>query len=339
MRVALRRGLVILGVGLVGAVALELVSALWWPAPPRDRAPLVRVEPHPTLGYRLEPGQRTFSYQAPVHTDAHGLRVVEAAPTSTGARTLLFAGGSETFGKGVRAEQTFVARTAAGLGPRWRAVNAGTPDWNLEQSVRFACAELEPSRASALVLTLYWDDLFFDTSTSSAAPAGRTERGEWFVRRWARTSGALEVLAPLYTRSRVLCAARNAAKRAYGRADGQPAVLWRDALRAGATAPGLDAAWDRAAETLGRLATCAQAASSDVWVLILPVEPTGGAFADRARTIASQAGFRVVDASAALLEGGAASFIPYDGRPSEEGHRRIAEALLPRLRAAYQQAP
>jgi len=96
-----------------GAIALELLATLVLPAPPRDRAPLVRVAPHPTLGYRLVPEQETFSYEAPVRTDARGLRILEATASSSAARRLLFVGGSETFGKGVRAPQTFAARSGS----------------------------------------------------------------------------------------------------------------------------------------------------------------------------------------------------------------------------------
>lgn len=330
--------------GLALALSAEILAVVVFDAPPVDRRPLVQVEPHPVLGYRLVPRQDTFTYQARVQTDLRGRRVPPRFDAG-GARTVLFVGGSETFGKGVKAEETFVYRVGEALG--WGAVNAGTPDWSLEQSVRFVEQYAQSYRPSLVVLVFYWDDLFFDgsaragTSTASAgSPAEVETRGEWFLRRWARQSSLLERVAPLYTRSAALCAVRNGAKEAWGRLADQPAVRWRQALLTGDDAPGLADAWRAAEAELRRLAAWGEQHGVPVVVLVLPMEQQAevGGFPARARGAAEQAGLPVVDATEAVLEA-EAPFLPFDGRPSPAGHAAIARALGEALAGRYQQTP
>lgn len=325
-KAGLRRGALALGGLTAAGLAVELVARATLPAPYVDRAPLVRVSPDPQVGYRLVARQRAFTYQARVETDEHGRRRM---PSREGPR-FVFLGGSETFGKGVEAEQTFAARVAE----TWTgsAVNLGTPDWTLDQSLaawRTEGATLAPDR---VVLTLYWDDLFAHPRTSMLgdpavqAPASKTpERTSWGPRRWLRDLGLLERAAPIYTRSTAVVATRNALKGAWGRHRASPAWVWRDALVRGDTTPELDAAFARMARGLA-----AFAAEADATVVLLPIEdtPTETSWTRRARAAAEQAGLRTVDAGPALRALGAAAWIPYDGRPSPAGHAAIAQAIL-----------
>jgi hypothetical protein len=331
------------GLGLAGgAAALELLAALVLPAPYPDRRPLVAVAPDPALGYRLVPGQATFSYQAPVETNADGLRERPLAAL-TGPRVLVL-GGSETFGKGVPAEATFARRLEASL-PGGHTVNAGAPDWTLDQSAAFLETRGATLAPAGVVLALYWDDLF--PTPLGDAPAPGAPRGEWGPRAWARRSGVLPYLAPLYTRSRVIMAARNGLKGASQRLRGAPEHRWPAALLAGTMDPELDAAWARAQGNLQRVADRCRALGAWGVVVLLPLEAqvTGSypqaSFQSEARRRAEAAGLLVVDPLPALRaahRAGAALFIPYDGRPTAAGHAVVAEVLAEAV-ADYQQTP
>ena len=332
------------GLALVaGAALVEGACALLLPRPWVDRSPLVQVEPDPAVGYRLVPDQRTFSYQAAVRTNADGLR--ERPLGALGGRRMLVLGGSETFGKGVAAEDTFARQLEARLSPpgAWHTVNAGAPDWTLNQSLAWLQtrgATLAPDR---IILALYWDDLFFVPIAGEAASG--VPREAWGPRTWARDLGLLAWLAPLYTHSRALCALRNAAKALSHRARGTAWHRWRRALLTGAREPDLERAWDQAEEGLRRARQAGGGAP--VLVVLLPIEDQVGggypqaSFQREARRRAEAAGLEVVDAGPAFERAhaaGEALFIPYDGRPTPAGHRVIADVLAEAL-AGYQQTP
>ncbi len=313
---------------VVALLAAELVASLFLPAPYVDRAPLVRVAPHPVLAYALVPEQSTFSYQAPVRTDADGLRALPSVTSTTS--TVLFLGGSETFGKGVRAEETFAARVQfARAGTN--AIDAGVPDWNLDQSVLWLERYGARFSPDVVVLTFYWNDLFEEAGLDrDAAPVE-----EWAPRAVLKRSGWLEQIAPLYTRSRLAYVARNALKTWVGRSRGHPEFVWRDALLAGETRPEIERAWSRIEVELERFSALADARGFRAIVLVLPIEhavargrPT--TFVPRAAELARARGLEVVDATPALMTA-SDPYIPWDGRPSPSGHAAIARALLDRL--------
>ncbi len=330
--------------GAAGVVALflavELLSAAWLAAPPVDRAPLVEVEPSAITGYRLRPLQQTFTYQASVQINAQGLRERTWTATQAAERRLLFVGGSETFGKGVEVQDAFPRQVERLMQGNWRTVNAGTPDWNLEQSLAFIEAAAARYRPQVIVLSLAWDDLFVDASMHAQPVAPDRAGGQWFVRRWAMQSGALRWLAPIYTRSRVLCAVRNGLKSGWARYQALPSYVWKQALLNDETTPELERAWGQAEAQLKAWARQARAHGYEAWVLIHVYEQQvqGGrwGFQRRARAAAAQAGLPVIDPSA-CYEGGADLFLPYDGRPSVQGHGCIAGAVHRAL--SYQQTP
>jgi len=330
--------------GAAGTAALflaaELLSSAWLDAPLVDRTPLVEVEPSALTGYRLRPLQESFTYQASVQTNAQGLRERTWTATEAAGRRVLFVGGSETFGKGVAVEDAFPRQVEQRTQGRLRSVNAGTPDWNLEQSLAFIEAEASRYRPHVIVLSLAWDDLFVDASMHAQPVAPEREGGQWFVRRWATQSGALRWLAPVYTRSRVLCAARNALKSSWARHQGLPSYVWRQALLNDETTPELEQAWGRAQAQLKAWAQRAHSQDYEAWLLIhvfeQQVRGERWGFQRRARAAAAQAGLQVIDPSP-CYKGGVDLFIPYDGRPSVQGHGCIAGAVHRAL--SYQQTP
>lgn len=329
----------------VGALLLaflgEGLSVSWLPAPPVDRRPLVQLESHADLGYQLVPGQESFSYQAPVLVNNDGLRERPQLPPE--CQRMLFVGGSETFGKGVAVEETFVRRVEEGIGPGWCTINAGTPDWNLHQSVAFVRHYAPRYAPKVVVLVFDWDDLFFDASTGEAA-AGQTEASEWFLRRWAQKSGALEWMAPVYTRSRLLYAARNITKNSWGRMRGTPATLWQEDLLNGTPSQDLQTGFEFAQDELRQFSLQAKAQGFDPYVVLLPMRGqiiqrgVSTYFQKEATRRAGAHGLGVIDVREDFKAGLSQQFIPYDGHPSALGHARIAEGVLRGLKD-YQQTP
>ncbi|CAN0583204.1 unnamed protein product, partial [Laminaria digitata] len=204
----------------------------------------------------------------------------------------------------------------------------------------FIEAEASRYRPHVIVLSLAWDDLFVDASMHARPVAPEREGGQWFVRRWATQSGALRWLAPIYTRSRVLCAARNALKERWARYQRLPRHVWRQTLLNDETTPALEQAWGQAEAQLQAWALRARTEGIEAWVLIHVFEQQlkdgRWGFQRRARGAAAQAGLPVIDPSP-CYEGGEELFIPYDGRPSVRGHRCIAGAV--RRALSYQQTP
>lgn len=340
------------GIAAMGALAAEGVAALVLPSPPVDRRPLVRSDAHPVLGYRLVPNQRAFSYQAEVRTNAAGLRSgpLDGLPAE-GLRTAVL-GGSETFGKGVAEPETFARRLEASAAAG-RVINAGTPDYVLRQSLVWL--EVEGARLlraeDRVVLTLFWDDLFEDQTVRfpprpSAEEGAAMEQeneppiavdGEWWIRTWAREKGLLEYVAPIYTRSRLLYVVRNEAKIRLGRLRNLSWVRWQDGLRSGAWSDDLAVAVERAGKDLDYFARLCRANRYRPTVLFIPSdhEIANASHPVRLRRTLAQhaqaAALPWVDPTEALRsahQAGIGVTIPYDGVPSGDGHRVIAEVLL-----------
>jgi len=114
----------------------ELDEAAAAPPPPAVGArarlgDIIRPSRLPGVVYELRPDLDVLFQGAPVRTGADGLRRAEAAPPPPSAPcTLLGLGDSVMFGWGVPHEATFLERTAAALGPSWRAVNTAVPGYN-----------------------------------------------------------------------------------------------------------------------------------------------------------------------------------------------------------------
>jgi len=307
------------------------------PKPPADRAPFVTVARHLTLGYTLVPHQDTFTFSEPVRTNSDGLRERELDRVALQqSRVVLCLGGSETFGKGVAVEKTFARRLEERLKQAWPAptppfvINAGVPDYTLEQSLRFLAERVEDLRPEAVVLSFYWDDLL------GLSPPGAkgAERRDWSPRAWARRRSLLERLAPIYSRSRILCLVKNRLKVWSGRRTGNPGIVWKDAILENRSLEPLEAAWSRAGDLLKVFAELSSTQGFHPVVLVLPVEQQVGRqsapwFQERVKRIAEAASLPVVDPLPRLEQNGsfASLFLPYDGRPNEKAHEILAEEL------------
>ncbi len=325
------RKLVRWGAGLSAlGLAAELGASFFLPPPPVDKTPLLKAAGHPTYGYLLVPNQTAYSYQAEILVGPDGFR---ADPPPLPGTTLAWVlGGSEAFGKGMRAEETF-AKLWQQKDPRLAVKNAGVPDWNLAQAIRYLEYEGEKGRPQRVVLTFYWNDLLPDHSlTAHTATAAQRH---WAPRVWAQKTGALEYIAPLYTRSRLLYLARNHAKIWVGRQRGHLDQTIKDALLSGETPPELEDFWRKAEADLSHFQALCQKIGAAPTLLILPIEEEilehhpRAHFRARAVGLGQKLGLPTLDVGPKFAAAADKSrlFIPYDGRPSAQGHQVIAEAL------------
>ncbi len=106
------------------------------PSPPAAGASarlgdIIRPSRLPGVVYELRPDLDVRFQGARVVTGSDGLRRSPDAPSVPSAPcTLVGLGDSVMFGWGVPFEATFLERTAAALGPSWRAVNTAVPGYN-----------------------------------------------------------------------------------------------------------------------------------------------------------------------------------------------------------------
>ena len=336
-------------------VILELISILLLPKPPIDRAPLPEIAPHPTLGYVLVPNQVTYTFSKIVKTNRDGLRERELdSEELLDSRVILCLGGSETFGKGVAFEKTFPKVLEAKLRQSGNAkrstlvINAGVPDYNLEQSLQFLREREEELNPAVVILSFYWDDLIPVPGIGrkprgymkSEGPKNNPVRREWFLRRWARDHGLLELIAPIYTRSRLLYSVKNKLKIWIGRRRGHTYIVWRDAILEGRNLPALERAWSDAGKLLRDFVELSKQKKFRPVLLVLPIEHQlensylnvgyQNLVLEKARLLSLET-VDLLPTFQKHYNGFTSLFIPYDGRPNEMAHAIIAEQLLQKL--------
>ncbi len=304
---------------VAGLLAAEGVLRLVTPVAPVDHTPLVRVEPHDRFGYRLKASQRAYSYAAPVVTNWEGLRAT--ATTSLSRASIVFLGGSETFGKGVLQDDTFAERV--GQLTCSAVINAGQPDWTIEQSVAWWTVHQPQLSARMAVLTIAWDDVF-----SGLPSPGYTPQPVWWPRRKYVEWQLDETLAPWLTRSRLFYATKHVAKQVVHRARSSAIYRWQAAWQSDDPLPAdLQAALRRTEKQLARWVQHDEVLKL---LVVLPLaedlDRPNSRFADHMMAMAKRVGLPARSAHASWSEAQDV-LIPWDGRPNGAGHRSLAELV------------
>lgn len=125
-----------------------------------DLGDIIRPSDRPDVIYELQPSLDVVFRGVRVITDSKGCRVAcpDPAAAATSGR-LVGIGDSVMFGWGVPFEDSFLARTAAALGPAWEVVNLAVPGYNTVMEAARLEAELPQLRPQVVVMQVIANDL------------------------------------------------------------------------------------------------------------------------------------------------------------------------------------
>jgi lysophospholipase L1-like esterase len=150
---------------LLSALGLEAVLRLLYDLPPDWLEPQTRHLRSPLLGWVLPPNSRSFTIDAPVQVNSHGLRDDEIPLRKPPGETrILCLGDSFTFALGVRFEDLYVQKLERMLnerhGPRrFQVINAGVAGYNTRQELIYLLAEGFKFEPDLITIGFYWNDL------------------------------------------------------------------------------------------------------------------------------------------------------------------------------------
>jgi lysophospholipase L1-like esterase len=297
---------------------------------------LYRTSADPQILFEPRPSFDGFSEGIAVHTNSRGLRERELPPEKpAGVRRVLFLGDSVTFGAGVRAEETFPRlleeRLAGAADGPIETLNAGVVGYNTTQEL----ARLESVgltyRPDVVVLTFVVNDLLdiFSIFDHQYEPGGPFADQKVWLR---RNSHLYRFVQDTYWRVAV----------ALRRTQTGPTEPLRQRGR-------LD-------ERLAELTAAADLARANGAAFLLVLYPdnlddpvSAGPGGERSTVrqellgLAERSGYLVVDLTEALGDVRDPRARDYrlreDPHPSPAGHRTIADALTPSLRALLANLP
>ncbi|MEZ4330525.1 MAG: GDSL-type esterase/lipase family protein [Myxococcota bacterium] len=150
---------------LVSFLMLEGMLRLIYDVPPRWIEPQTVHLLDPRLGWILPANDHSFTIDAPVDTNSHGLRDDEMPMAKPASETrILSLGDSFTFALGVRFEDLYVQqleRKLRALHPErsFQVINAGVAGYNTTQELVFLLTDGVRYEPDLITLGFYWNDL------------------------------------------------------------------------------------------------------------------------------------------------------------------------------------
>ena len=337
------KNLLALGIGAAMAVALAEIALIWlMPPPVIYRQPQPRFEYDERLGWKLRPGQRSFTMSEPVTTNALGLRSPEVdGPPTAGELRILCLGDSQTFGNGVGQEKTYPRRLEALLaarrpGERFTVVNAGVPAYDTLQEVEQMERLLPRLRPAVVIVGFYLNDIG-EAAYPDKSQAMDAEKGTF--RRQGPTALLSEETIYVLKRSRLVTLLYYQLRQLLSRSETEAFTLPLN----GKTNTVLEQGWSHIEAALRRAKSLVEAQGGRLVVFPLPdpQEFAGKDYPDekyrsRLLSVAAELGVTAFDPTPELMADGrdfARYFLAWDGHLNEAAHERIAERLaeLPEL--------
>ena len=334
------KNLLALGIGVLLAVALAEVALVWLMPPP-----VIYHEPQPSfdyderLGWKLRPGQRSFTVGEPVTTNALGLRSPEvAAQEAEGELRILVLGDSQTFGNGVGQEETYPRRLEALLAARRPArrvtvVNAGVPGYDTGQEVELLERLLPVINPSVVVVGFYLNDI---TEAVYPDKSQAMDKEQGTFRRQGTTALLSEETIHLLKRSRLVTLLYWQLRQVGARGE---ASLFYLPLQ-GRTSPEIESGWSNIEAALRHAKSLVEARGGRLLVFPIP-DPQDflgsyphEQYRSRLLSLASRLGLDAFDPTPEMKAGGkgfATYFLAWDGHINPAAHERIAERLADAL--------
>jgi len=338
------RNLLLLACSLAFAAALlEVALRFVFPVPPTWRDPPTRHLESPLLGWVLPPNSSSYTIDAPVSVNSHGLRDDEL-PLEKPAEEIrvLALGDSFTFAMGVRFEDLYVQQLEEMLRERYsprpvQVINAGVAGYNTRHELIYLLAEGLRFEPHLVTVGFYWNDLIGNdpplpdvASTPKLLPDARLKpRTERWLPSWIRDSLRKSVLVYQTTirAKRLTSVLENAPP--------TPLEQIQRALLEGDRGA-LEALWEPTGERLLEIQRAAAEAGAPTVLLAFPMEVQVRAddpsplLAEELSRIWGPTGMPFIDLEPyyrRALEAGENPFLPYDLHPNAVGMHIAADAV------------
>ena len=337
--------MLLVGAGVVSLVLLELLCRLLFSAPLPWLMPQHRFEASPTVGFRYQPSQSTYTADKPFRTNRFGFRGPEwSVEKSAGTRRIVVLGDSIGMGYGVREEDAFPALIERRAGPGVEVLNLSVAAYSTEQEVRSFLSDGLQFAPDQVVIELYWNDVSAKSDVAVTADGalidGRSgdQRSSaegptaYWLRNLLKRSRALYVLSFKLRQVQALFSSPDT-----------HTVLQR-AVLLGEPDAVLEQGWAEIERQLAQLKVACVERGIPLLVVIppMPQQLTGGFPGARYQSvvggICERQGLRclnLLDAFQRNYRGHESLFVAYDGdHPNEAGHALIADAVLAALATA-----
>jgi lysophospholipase L1-like esterase len=329
---------------LTTGLLLEAIARLVWPVPPTWIEPQTRHLHSPLLGWVLPPGSTSYTIDAPVKVNSHGLRDDEfplAKPP--GERRILCLGDSFTFALGVAFDDIYPQQLERMLGERrpnerFQAINSGIGGYNTRQELIYLLARGFAFEPDLITIGFYWNDLVFDedplpdlATTPWVEPGSKLSREGTghTLPSWLRDRLRQSVLLyQIVLRTKLLMYALDPPHDIY--------TLVQQALLEGDEKL-LAPYWRITGQRLLEIAAAARVHGVPVMLVAFPMENHVKrdyprlVWGERLREIWAPTGMPFIDLEPAYRESlreGRNPFLPYDLHPNPVGMRIAAEQIL-----------
>jgi lysophospholipase L1-like esterase len=340
--------LLLLGTLVACGVIGEVMARMLMPAPLLWLQPQVRYVSSPTLGFRMEPNQSTFTADKPCSTNRHGLRGPEVSwQKPLDVKRLLVLGDSIAFGFGVREASTFARRLEGLLNQaqgqsRWEVINAGVSAYNTTIEVDYFFEEGIRFHPDQVVLAFYWNDIH-DKSEVVVDDAGRLrERSDpQPLSAWQAWLNSPQIynLRNMLKRSRLFYTVVERLR--YVKLwlqDESPFRETQIAMLHGLPNTRVEQGWQEVERQLVRLNTYCRSHGIDLQVVVMPMAEqlkriyTKIQYQSVLKAICIKNDLQCLDLMPrfqSVYQDHTSLYISYDGdHPNEHGHRLIAEELM-----------